>query len=71
MLVERGNLLSKQRDVASAFSKLFGSITDSLNHFSWSENTPISSGNDKENSIIKKCAFQPSIKAIINIEMLK
>ena len=34
------------------------------NLFSWSEDTKISSGNDSINSIIKKFAFQQSMKAI-------
>ena len=64
MLLEKGKLLSKQKNVASTFKKHFGSITDSLNLFSWPEDTSMSSGNDTINSIIKKFAFQPSIKAI-------
>ena len=37
MLLEKGKLLSKQKDVASTFSKYLGSITDLINLFSWSE----------------------------------
>ena len=37
MLLEKGKLLSKQKDVASTFSKHLGSITDLINLFSWSE----------------------------------
>ena len=37
MLFEKDKLLSKQKDVASTFNKHFGSITDSLNLFSWPE----------------------------------
>ena len=33
MLLEKDKLLSKQKDVASTFNKLFGSITDSLNSY--------------------------------------
>ena len=58
MLLEKDKLLSKQKDVASIFSKHFGSITDSLNVFSWPEETSMSSGNDTINSIIKKFAFR-------------
>ena len=64
MLFEKDKLLSKQKDVASTFHKHFGSITDLLNLFSWPEDTSMSSGNDKINSIIKKFAFHPSIKAM-------
>ena len=35
MLLEKGKLLSKQKNVLSAFSKYFGSIADSLNLFTW------------------------------------
>ena len=51
MLLEKDKLLSKQTDVAVILNKHFGSITDSLNLFSWSENTSVSSGNDTINSI--------------------
>ena len=64
MLLERDKLLSKQKDVASTFNKHFGSISDSLNLFSWPEDTSMSSRNDTINSIIKKFACHPSIKAI-------
>ena len=64
MLFEKDKLLSKQNDVASTFKSLFRSITDSLNLFSWPEDTSMSSGNDTINSIIKKFAFHRSIKAI-------
>ena len=64
MLLEKEKLLSKQKDVPSTFNKHFGSITDSLNLFSWPEDTSMSSGNDTINSIIKKFAFHRSIKAI-------
>ena len=37
MLLEKGILLSTQKDVASTFNKHFGSTTDSLNLFSWPE----------------------------------
>ena len=39
MLLEKHKLLSKQKDVAAIFNKHFGSMTDSLNHFSWPEET--------------------------------
>ena len=65
MLLEKDKLLSKQKDVASTFSEHFGSITDSLNVFSWPEDTSTSSRNDTINSIIKKFVFPPSIKAIM------
>ena len=64
MLLEKDELLSKQRGVISTFNKHFESITDSLNLFSWPEDTSMSSRNDTVNSIIKKFAFHPSIKAI-------
>ena len=63
MLLEKDKLLSEQKDVASAFNKHFGSIIDSLNLFSWPEDTLMSSVNDAINSIIKKFAFQRSIKS--------
>ena len=62
MLLEKDKLLSKQNDVASTFNEHVGSITDSLNLFSWPEDTSMSSGNDTINSIIKKFAFHRSIK---------
>ena len=71
MLQEKDKLLSKQKDVASTFNKHFGSITDSLNVFSWPEDTSTSSRNDTVNSIIKKCVFHPSIKAIKKISKSK
>ena len=52
------------RDLPSTFNKHFGSITDSLNLFSWPEDTSMSSENDTINSIIKKFAFHQSIKAV-------
>ena len=65
MLFEKDKLLSKQKDVAVVFNKHFGSITDSLNLFSWSKNTMLmSSENDTTNSIIKKFAFHRSTKTI-------
>ena len=64
MLLEKDKLLSKQKNVASTFNKHFGSITDSLNLFSWPEDTSMSSRNDTINSIIKKFACHTSIKAI-------
>ena len=64
MLLEKDKLLSKQTDVSSTFSKHFGSITDSLNLFSWPEDTLMSSRNGTVNSIIKKFACHPNIKAI-------
>ena len=62
MLLEKDKFLSKQNDVASTFNKHFGSITKSLNLFSWPEDTSMSSRNDTINSINKK--FAPNIKAI-------
>ena len=65
MLFEKDKLYSKQKDVAAVFNKHFGSITDSLNLFSWSKNTMLmSSENDTTNSIIKKFAFHRSTKTI-------
>ena len=64
MLLEKDKLLLKQKEVASTFNKHFRSITDSLNLFSWPKDTSMLSKNDTINSIIKKFAFQPSIKAI-------
>ena len=64
MQVEKGKLLSKQKGIASTFSKYFGSTTGTLNLFSWPEDTPIPAGNDKLNSIIKKFAFHSSTKGI-------
>ena len=57
MLLEKDKLLSKQKDVASTFTRHFVSITDSLNLFSSPEDISISSGNDTINSIIKKLPF--------------
>ena len=54
MLFEKDKWLSKQKDVASTFNKHFGSITDSLNLFSWPEDISMSSGNHTVNSIIRK-----------------
>ena len=60
MLIEKDKLLSKQKDAASNF----GSIThSSLNLFCCPEVTSMLSGNGTINSIIKKVAFHPSIKA--------
>ena len=53
-----------EKDVASTFNKHFRSITDSLNFFSWPEDTSMSSRNERVYSIIKKYAFDPSIRAI-------
>ena len=53
MWLEKDELLSKQKDVASTFNKHFGSITDLLNLFSWPEDISVSSGNDKINCIIE------------------
>ena len=64
MLLEKDKLLSKQKDVASTLNKHFGSIAGTLNLFSWPEDTSMSSRNDTINSIIKKFACHPSIKAI-------
>ena len=64
MLLQKNKLFSKKEDVAATFNKHFGSITDSLNLFRWSEDTSVSSRNDTINPIIKKFAFHPSIKAI-------
>ena len=57
-------MLLKQKDVAAILNKHFGSIIDSLNLFSWSKDTSMSSENDTINSISKKFAFHQSIKAI-------
>ena len=48
----------------STFNKHFGSITDSLNVFSWREDTSMSLENDSINSTIKKIAFHRSINTI-------
>ena len=64
MLFEKDKWLSKQKDVASTFNKHFGSINDSLNLFSWPEDTSMSSGNHTINSIIRKNGFHRSVKAI-------
>ena len=64
MLLEKDKLLSKQKEVASTFNKHFGSITNSLNLFSWPKDTSMSSRNDTINSIIKKFAFHQRVKAI-------
>ena len=71
MLLEKDELLSKQKDVASTFNKYFRSITDSLNLFSWPEDTSMSSRNDTIKSIIKKFASHPSIKSIKKNSKLK
>ena len=64
MLLEKGKLLSKQKNVLSAFSKYFGSIADSLNLFTWpdiiislSDNNPMSAENGKVNFIIQMFDF--------------
>ena len=57
MLLEKGRLLSKQKNVASTFNKHSGSITDSLNFFSWTEDTSVSSGNDTIKSIVNNFLF--------------
>ena len=64
MLLEKDKLLSKQKDVTSTFNKQFGSITDSLNLFSWPEDTSMSSENETINSTVKKVVLHRSIKAI-------
>ena len=64
MLLEKDKLLSKQKDFVAIFDKHFKWITDSLNLFSWFENTSMWSGNDTINSITKKFAFHQSIKPI-------
>lgn len=66
MLVKNGKL-SKVKDVASTFSEHFWSIADLLNLFSWPGDNPISAGNDKVSSIVKKFTSHPSIKVIKNI----
>ena len=71
MLLEKDKLLSKQKDVASTFNKHFGSISGSLNLFSWPEGTSMSSRNYTINSIVKKFAFHPSIKVIKKNSKLK
>ena len=63
-MLEKVKLLSKQKDVTSTFNKHFRSVTDSLNPFSWPEDTWMSSTDDTINSIIKKFAFHLSIKEI-------
>ena len=64
MLLEKDKLSLKQKKAASTFNKHFRSIAESLNLFSWPKDTSMSSKNDTINSIIKKFAFHPSIKAI-------
>ena len=64
MLLENHKLLSKQKDVTAIFNKHSGSIRDSLNLFSWPEDTSVSSTNDTVNSFSEKFAFHRSIKAI-------
>ena len=49
MLLEKDKLLSKQNVVAALVNKHLGSIRDSLNLFSWPEDTSMSSGNDAIN----------------------
>ena len=51
MLLERDKLLSKQKDVAAIFNNYVGTITDSLNLFSWPEDTSVLSGNSTVNCI--------------------
>ena len=63
MLLEKDKLLLKQKDVASNFNKHFESITDSLNLFSWPEDTSMLSGNKAINSIIKKISLSPKYKS--------
>ena len=64
MLLEKDKFSSKQKDVATIFNKHFGSITDSLNLFSWPEETSMSSANDTINSISETFVFHGSKKAI-------
>ena len=71
MLLEKDKLLSKQKYAAAIFNEHFGSIIDSLNLFSWPENTSMSLGNDTVNSISKRFAFHRSIKAIKKTFKLK
>ena len=63
MLLEKDTLLSKEKDVASNFNKHFGSIADSLNLFSWPEDSLLSSRNDTINFIIKKICLSPKHKS--------
>ena len=48
-LLEKDNLLSKQKDVAAIFNKNFRSVTDWLNFFSCPEDTSM--------SLLKKLPF--------------
>ena len=48
-LLEKDNLLSKQKDVAAIFNKTFGSVTDWLNLLSCPEDTSM--------SLLKKLTF--------------
>ena len=64
MLLENHKLLSKQKDVTAIFNKHSESIRDSLNLFSWPEDTSVSSTNDTVNSFSEKFVFHRSTKAI-------
>ena len=64
MLLEKDKLLSEQKDVASAFNKHFGSIIDSLNLFSWPEDTLMSSVNDALTLLLKNLPFSEVLKTI-------
>lgn len=67
MLLEIGELLSKQHFFDSTLSKHFEALVDSLQFFSWLKDTSMSAEKNKVNSIIciiKKFALHQIIKAI-------
>ena len=62
MLLEKDNFLSILKDVSLIFSKYFGSITDSLNLFSWPEDTSMSLGKIQLTPLLKIC-LSPKYKS--------
>ena len=59
MLFKKSKLLLKLKDAASTFSKHFGSITNSLNLFSWPKDTLMSAGNEQSKFHYQKISFSP------------
>ena len=68
MLLEKGKLLSKEKDVGLIFRKHIGSITHSSYLFNWPEDASVSTGNDTINFIIKKFVFQQNKKPVIKVQ---
>ena len=57
MWLEKDELLSKQKDVASTFNKHFGPVTDLLNLFSWPEDISVSSENTQLTALLNSLPF--------------